>query len=111
MTDKFSDVSDRDPVTDPVLEAAAATDSEAEAEEETEAEVEADAERTAERAAERAAEREAAPDLEGDASPAKGALEVRPAYLPRVATAPVHRNSLPYPRHTLPELTHLLHCG
>ncbi len=40
-----------------------------------------------------------------------GALDVRPASLPLLATAPVHRKSLPYPRHSLPAFVHFLQCG
>lgn len=52
------------------------------------------------------------PASASSASPAfTGALEVRPASFPRLAMAPVQRNSLPYPRHSLPEAAHLLQCG
>lgn len=45
------------------------------------------------------------------ASAGTGALDVRPASFPLLATAPVHRKSFPYPRHSLPAFVHLVHCG
>lgn len=45
------------------------------------------------------------------AAASTGALDVLPASLPRLATAPVQRNNFPYPRHSFPAAVHLLQCG